>query len=101
MVDTPAPQSVRVSEFLPQTTPTPLSPSPERSDPPTVRLSPVAAGRPEELAVDFEDSRVRLAKRPARRGIGDWPWVVHVLLGIALGAAVVAAYSAYYGLPLP
>jgi hypothetical protein len=24
-----------------------------------------------------------------------------VLLGIALGAAIVAAYSAYYGLPIP
>jgi len=26
---------------------------------------------------------------------------VHVLLGVALGAAVVWAYSAYYGLPIP
>jgi len=97
----PQPQPPVVVASVAQTTPTPVSPTPERVEPPTVKLAPIAPDRREELAVDIEDSRLRPAQRRARRGLGDLPWAVHVLLGIALGAAVVVAYSVYYGLPLP
>ena len=51
--------------------------------------------------VAVDEPRFRPGKRRARRGVAHWPLLVHVLLGIALGAAIVAAYSAYYGLPIP
>jgi hypothetical protein len=66
-----------------------------------VRLTPLAPGQPEDLAVDIEEQRYRPSKRRAQRGPREWPLLVHVLLGIVLGAAIVVAYSAYYGLPLP
>jgi hypothetical protein len=41
--------------------------------------------------------------RPAPRNFSSLPLVVHVVLGVALGAAVVAGYWAWlrYGGPLP
>jgi hypothetical protein len=101
LVNTPAPHSPAMARFDGPATSTPVSPTPEPAEVPTVRLAPIAPGRPDELGLDFEDSRARSGKRAARRGPGDWPWVVHVLIGIALGAAVVVGYSVYYGLPLP
>jgi len=96
-VQTPPP----VVASLAQSTPTPVSPASERTEVPTVRLSTVGFAPPEDLSVDVNESRFRPAKPRARRGVAHWPLLVHVLLGIALGAAIVAAYSAYYGLPIP
>jgi hypothetical protein len=100
-VETPEPVPQVAAAWAAQATPTPISPAPERGEPPTLRLTPIAAGQPDDLAVDIEDPRFRPGKRRAGRGIGSWSLVVHVLLGVALGAAIVAAYSYYYGLPLP
>jgi hypothetical protein len=97
-VDTPPPESPAMVASGAQSTPTPSLAS-ERMEAPTVRLSSVGMAPSGDLSVDINEPRVRPSKR--RRGVGHWPLLVHVLLGIALGAAVVAAYSAYYGLPLP
>ena len=99
-VETPPPETLLAMPSAAQTTPTPISPTPERVEPPTVRLTPFASEEPADLAVDFEEPGFQPDQRRARRGVGDWPLLVHVLLGVALGAAIVAAYSAYYGLPL-
>ena len=100
-VNTPAPQSQVMMVPLTRATPTPVSELPRPDGPPTVRLTPLAPGQPEDLAVDIEEQRYRPSKRRAQRGPREWPLLVHVLLGIVLGAAIVVAYSAYYGLPLP
>lgn len=100
-VNTPAPQSQVMMVPLTRATPTPVSELPRPDGPPTVRLTPLAPGQPEDLAVDIEEQRYRPGKRRAQRGPREWPLLVHVLLGIVLGAAIVVAYSAYYGLPLP
>ncbi len=100
-VVTPAPEAPPLVASLAQSTPTPVSPASERTEVPTVRLSTVGFAPPEDLSVDVNESRFRPAKPRARRGVAHWPLLVHVLLGIALGAAIVAAYSAYYGLPIP
>jgi hypothetical protein len=100
-VQTPPPEPLPVVASLAQSTPTPVSPATEKTEVPTVRLSTVGFAPPEDLSVDVDGPRFRPSKRRARRGMGHWPLLVHVLLGIALGAAIVAAYSAYYGLPIP
>ncbi len=84
-----------------QTTPPPVSALPRPAGPSTDRSVLSASVQPDDLAVDPENPRFRPGKRRAQRGLGDWPLLVHVLLGIVLGAAIVVAYSAYYGLPLP
>ena len=100
-VQTPPPEPLPVVASLAQSTPTPVSPATEKTEVPPVRLSTVGFAPPEDLSVDVDGPRFRPSKRRARRGMAHWPLLVHVLLGIALGAAIVAAYSAYYGLPIP
>ena len=100
-VATPPPQPSIVVAPLAQATPTPVSELPRPEGPPTVRIKGPASVQPEDLAVDIEERRYRPGKRRAQRGPAEWPLLVHVLLGIVLGAAIVVAYSAYYGLPLP
>ncbi len=100
-VDTPPPQNQVIVASRAKSTPTPVSELPRPAEPPTVRIKGPASVQPEDLAVDIEDTRFRPDKRRARRGPADWPLLVHVLLGIVLGAAIVVAYSAYCGLPLP
>lgn len=99
-VDTPPPESPGMATSREQSTPTPSLAS-ERMEAPTVRLSSVGMAPSEDLSVDINEPRLRPSRRRGRRRVGHWPLLVHVLLGIALGAAVVAAYSAYYGLPIP
>ena len=99
-VDTPPPEPV-VAANLAQPTPKLLPPPTRRVDPPTVRLVAFAADQRESRAVDREDPRSGSGKPRARRGVGDWPLLVHVVLGVVLGVAIVVAYSSYYGLPLP
>ena len=101
-VDTPPPQQQPViTASRAQSTPTPVSLRPQPEEQPTERIKGLASVRPENPAVDIEGRRVRPGKRRAPRGVADWPLLVHVLLGVALGAAIVVAYSAYYGLPIP
>ena len=100
-VNTPAPQSSIIVASLARATPTPVSELPRPVRPPADRIVASASVRPEDLAVDIEEQRYRPGKRRAQRGPAEWPLLVHVLLGIVLGAAIVVAYSAYYGLPLP
>ena len=100
-VATPPPQPSIIVASLAQPTPTPVSELPRPEGPPTVRIKGPASVQPEDLAVDIEEQRHRPGKRRAKRGPAGWPLLVHVLLGIVLGAAIVVAYSAYYGLPLP
>ncbi len=99
-VDTPPPEAPAMAASREQSTPTPSLAS-ERMEAPTVRLSSVGMAPSGDLSVDISEPRLRPSKRRARRGVGHWPLLVHVILGIALGAAIVAAYSAYYGLPIP
>jgi hypothetical protein len=101
LLDTPPPQSPAIVSAVAQSTPTPVSPAGQPEEPPTVRLSTVGFAPSVDLSVDVDERQFRPGKRRARRGVGHWPLLVHVLLGIALGAAIVAAYSAYYGLPIP
>ena len=100
-VDTPPPEAQVMVASATQTTPTPVSALPRPAGPSTDRSVLSASVQPDDLAVDPENPRFRPGKRRAQRGLGDWPLLVHVLLGIVLGAAIVVAYSAYYGLPLP
>jgi hypothetical protein len=101
-VDTPPPESPSFEAPLAQSTPTPVSPPSQNEEPPTVRLSTVGFA-PSDLSVDvdIDEPRFRPSKPRRRRGVTHWPLLVHVLLGVALGAAIVLAYSAYYGLPIP
>jgi hypothetical protein len=99
-VETPPPEPLPAVASQTQSTPTPSLVS-DRAEVPTVRLSSVGMAPSADLSVDINEPRLRPRKRRARRGVGHWPLLVHVLLGIALGAAVVAAYSAYYRLPIP
>ena len=99
-VDTPPPESPSFEAPLAQSTPTPVSPPSQNEEPPTVRLSTVGIA-PSDLSVDIDEPRFQPNQRRARRGVAHWPLLVHVLLGVALGAAIVLAYSAYYGLPIP
>lgn len=99
-VDTPPPEPVVVAS-LAQPTPRLLPPPTRRVDPPTERLVAFASGQRESRAVDREDPRSGSDKPRARGGVGDWPLLVHVVLGVVLGVAIVVAYSSYYGLPLP
>ena len=100
-VDTPPPQQPVIMGSLAQSTPTPVSLRPQSEGQPTQRIKGPASVQPDGLSVDIEGPRVRSGKRRAPRGLADWPLLVHVLLGVVLGAAIVVAYSAYYGLPLP
>lgn len=100
-VDTPPLAEPVVVASMARATPTPVSALPQPEGPPTERIKGLASVQPEDLAVDIEDPRSRPGKRRARRGPAEWPLLVHVLLGVVLGAAIVVAYSAYYGLPLP
>ena len=101
LMDTPPPESLPIAASLAQSTPTPVSPASQNEEPPTVRLSSVGLALSEDLSVDLDEPRFRPGKRRARRGVTRWPLLVHVLLGVALGAAIVLAYSVYYGLPIP
>ncbi len=100
-VQTPPPEPPPIVAPLAQSTPTPVSPASQSTEVPTVRLSTVGFAPSQDLSVAVDEPRFRPGKRRARRGVAHWPLLVHVLLGIALGAAIVAAYSAYYGLPIP
>ena len=100
-VDTPLPEGSVVVAPTAQSTPTPISPTPQPVEPTTERLRVFGSVPPEDVSVDVDEPRPRSGKPRTQRGLADWPMVVHVLLGVVLGAAIVAAYSAYYGLPLP
>jgi hypothetical protein len=99
-VETPPPEVLPVMPSMTGTTPTPISPTP----PPTVQaieeLAESVSIPADDLGGDFDEPGLEPDQRPVRRRAGDWPLLVHVVLGIALGAAIAAAYSAYYGLPL-
>ena len=99
-VETPPPEVPLVMPSMARATPTPISPTPQPMLEPPDEFAQSASGQPEDLGVDFEEPGFQVDQRPARRGVGDWPLLVHMLLGVALGAAIAAAYSAYYGLPL-
>jgi hypothetical protein len=100
-VQTPPPEPLPIVASVAQSTPRPVSSDSQRTEVPTVRLSNVGFAPSQDLSVDVDEPRFRPGKRRARRGVAHWPLLVHVLLGVALGAAIVAAYSAYYGLPIP
>jgi hypothetical protein len=100
-VNTPPPAQPDILASLAQTTPTPISPGPQPSDQPSDEFAAVASVPTGDLSVDIDEPRSRPGARRAQRGPASWPLVIHVLLGVVLGAAVVVAYSAYYGLPLP
>ncbi|HJX63319.1 MAG TPA: hypothetical protein VJ860_05125, partial [Polyangia bacterium] len=100
-VATPPPVQAAIMSSLAQTTPTPISPAPQPAGRPDDEFAALDAGPSEDLSVDIEAPRSRPGKRRAQQEPTGWPWLVHVLIGVVLGAAVVVAYSAYYGLPLP
>lgn len=66
---------------------------------PSDRLSAFTSVQNNDLAEETDKHPV-LSRRSARRGIGRWPLVVHIVLGIVLGIGVVVAYSVFHGLPL-
>ena len=96
-VETPQPL---VMPSMGRATPTPISPSPQPMVQSADEFAVSDSVQPEDLGGTFGEPGFQPDQRPARRGAGDWPLLVHVLLGVALGAAIAAAYSAYYGLPL-
>jgi len=100
-VNTPPPTQPEIMMAMAQTTPTPISPTTQPKGQPKDDFATRASVRPEDLSVDVDQPRFRPGKRRSRGGAASWPLVIHVLLGVVLGAAIVVAYSAYYGLPLP
>ena len=100
-VHTPPPAQPAILASLAQTTPTPISPAPQPKDQPHDEFAALASVPTGDLAVDIDQPRSRPGMRRAQRGPASWPLVIHVLIGVVLGAGIVVAYSAYYGLPLP
>jgi len=104
LVATPPPERPSAAGLVaPHTsTPTPVSPPPEVGARPSDRLSAFTSVQASDLGGDDIDERqLRAGQRRGRRGVGEWPLVIHVILGIVLGVGIVVAYSAFYGLPLP
>jgi hypothetical protein len=95
-VNTPPPESAAGIDEADSRTPTPhaqISQEALRAIEPDSDFAAAQAGDP--------GTTMGVSRKRRRRGMGDWPLLVHVLLGIALGLGIVVAYSAYYGLPLP
>jgi hypothetical protein len=96
-VDTPAPHpGTRPSSQM--STPTPIATSRHKTGRSSDRLSAFTSVQSDDLAADIDAAPARQGKRSARRK--ETSWTMMVLLGLVLGAAIVAAYSAYFGLPL-
>jgi hypothetical protein len=102
LVPAPAAESVPLPPVSPA--PSPLAP-PEAQEPAlTAPVSAAAAPRPsmpEWAPAPSRDSLPAALPLKSRRGLADLSLFTHVLAGVALGLAVVVAYSLYYGLPLP
>ena len=79
-------------------TPTPIATSRHKTGRSSDRLSAFTSVQSDDLAADIDAAPARQGKRSARRK--ETSWTMMVLLGLVLGAAIVAAYSAYFGLPL-
>ena len=96
-VDTPAPHpGTRPSSQM--STPTPIATPRHKTGRSSDRLSAFTSVQSDDLAADIDAAPARQGKRSARRK--ETSWTMMVLLGLVLGAAIVAAYSAYFGLPL-
>lgn len=64
------------------------------------RLSAFTSVKDNDFGGDTDKHPALTDRRRGRRGIGRWPLVVHIVLGIVLGIGVVVAYSVFHGLPL-
>lgn len=67
---------------------------------PSDRLSAFTSVQSNDLGDDTDKHPTPLGRKGGRRGIGRWPLVVHIVLGIVLGIGVVVAYSYLHGLPM-
>jgi hypothetical protein len=74
----------------------PADPGARSSD----RLSAYTTVQKNDFGGDTDKTTGHLGKRRSGRGIGRWPLVVYIILGVVLGIGTVVAYSVFYGLPL-
>jgi hypothetical protein len=64
------------------------------------RLSAYTSVQKNDFGGDTDRTTAHVAKRRSGRGIGRWPLVVYIVVGVVLGIGTVVAYSIFYGLPL-
>jgi hypothetical protein len=67
---------------------------------PSDRLSAFTSVQNNDFGGDTDKQPTPSGRRRGKRGIGRWPLVVHIVLGIVLGIGVVVAYSYFHGLPM-
>ena len=79
-------------------TPTPIAAARHSTGRSSDRLSAFTSVQADDLSPDIDGPPRRQGQRSAKRKKTSWAMVV--IVGIVLGVAAVAAYSAYYGLPL-
>jgi hypothetical protein len=100
-VNTPEPMSASMLVEEP-TSKVQVAQAPQAADQagrPSDRLSAFTSVQNNDFGGDTDKHPV-LSRRSARRGIGRWPLVVHIVLGIVLGIGAVVTYSVFHGLPL-
>jgi hypothetical protein len=102
LVDTPEPMSASMLVEEPPSK-VQVAQAPHATDQgarPSDRLSAFTSVQNNDFGGDTDKHPAMPDRRRGKRGIGRWPLVVHIVLGIVLGIGVVVAYSIFHGLPL-
>ncbi len=102
LINTPEPMSgSMLVEEPPSKLPVAQAPHPANQGVrPSDRLSAFTSVHNNDFGGDTDKNIAPAGKRRSGRGIGRWPLVVHIVLGIILGVGIVVAYSVFHGLPM-